>query len=298
MLRRWLLALPLLVAAAGAALADDARVAQARRTLGELNLEEAALAERVGANRAELARVLGGLQLFSRDPPPALMADPAEVKDAVRAAILIRAIAPALEARARALSSQAQDQAVLRRRAAAASGELFSAESELADRRSRLDGVMTDADTLSPPSVRGATGAGEAPPTHLTAPTAGDESAAYGGRLADGTKSYGLAWRPAPGAPVVAPASAVVDYAGPLNGWGIVLILRAGGGCHMVLSGLGKVTVTSGQSVAAGQAIGAMASDGQKSRELYFEVRMGGTPVDPARLIAGTPRQTASGART
>jgi septal ring factor EnvC (AmiA/AmiB activator) len=79
----------------------------------------------------------------------------------------------------------------------------------------------------------------------------------------------------------------LIAYAGPLNGWGDVVILRAGGGCHMVLSGLGKVTVAAGQSVAAGAPVGAMPSDGQSAPELYLEVRMPGGPVDPARLMGG-----------
>ena len=91
---------------------------------------------------------------------------------------------------------------------------------------------------------------------------------------------------------MISPAAAVVDYAGPLNGWGQVLILRGAGGCHMVLSGLGKVSVAIGQTLAAGQVIGAMAT--QSPAELYFEVRMEGRPVDPARLMVGPSRKIAA----
>jgi septal ring factor EnvC (AmiA/AmiB activator) len=55
----------------------------------------------------------------------------------------------------------------------------------------------------------------------------------------------------------------------------------------MVLSGLGKVAVAVGQSVAAGAPIGAMPSDGQSPPELYLEVRMPGGPIDPASLMGG-----------
>ncbi|HEX7760256.1 MAG TPA: peptidoglycan DD-metalloendopeptidase family protein, partial [Caulobacteraceae bacterium] len=248
-------------------------------------------------NRAELARVLGALQLYVRQPPPALLVAPGEVKDSVRAAILIRAIAPALEERARALSMQAGTLAAIRRKAAAANGDLFAAESAQEDRLSRLEGVMSDAEALSPPSTRAATQAApkEAPPSQMVLPAAGRRTAGFDGRLADGARSHGLVLVTEPGAGVVSPAAAVVDYAGPLNGWGLVVILRAPGGCHMVLSGLGKLLVGAGQSVAAGQGVGAMPKDGQSSRELYFEVRLGGAPVNPAQFLAGTSLKTTPG---
>jgi len=274
------------------------RVAEARRTLAALNVQEADLAQRIGRNRAELAQVLGALQLFARQPPPALLVAPGEVKDSVRGAILLKAIAPALEARARALSGEAATLAAVRRRAAAANGDLFAAESAQEDRRSRLEGVMSDTEVLSPPAARAAAAAAapEAPPTHLSPPVAGRRTAGFDGRLADGLKSHGLAYVADAGAPVASPAAAVVDYAGPLNGWGQVVILRASGGCHMVLSGLGKLTVRAGQSVAAGQVVGTMPKDGQSIRELYFEVRLRGVPVDPARLLTGTSPKTTPGA--
>lgn len=290
---RWLLTFAL-IALGGAALAQD-RVASARRTLADLNVQEAALAQRIGANRGELARLLGALQMFGRDPPPALLVRPEDAKDAVRAAILIRAITPALEARARALAADAGELAKTRRRVAEASGALFAAESELSDRKSRLDGVATDAESalLSGPSRPFMNALASQPaPTHLITPTVGVISTRYGGRLADGARATGIAFRTSPGAEVLSPAAGVVDYVGPLNGWGFVVILRAGGGCHMVLSGLGKVSVATGQSVAVGQVVGAMGNAARPAPELYFEVRMRGRPVDPAALISGSAQQT------
>lgn len=274
------------------------RVADARRTLAALNVQEADLAARIGHNRAQLAQVLGALQLFARQPPPALLVAPGEVKDSVRGAILLKAIAPALEARARELSAEAANLAAVRRRAAAANGDLFAAESAQEDRRSRLEGVMSDAEVLSPPTARAAAAAAapEAPPAHLSPPVSGKRTAGFDGRLADGLKSHGVAYVTEAGAAVASPAAAVVDYAGPLNGWGQVVILRASGGCHMVLSGLGKLGVRAGQSVAAGQVVGTMPKDGQSTRELYFEVRLRGVPVDPARLLTGTSPKTTPGA--
>jgi septal ring factor EnvC (AmiA/AmiB activator) len=293
---RFVIAAAVLVAAALPA--HGATLAERRHALEQLTAQEDALAAKLGADRNALARLLGALEMFSRDPPPPLIVSPGDARDAVRAMILAKAIAPELEARARALAGEAEQLAALRRRAAQASGDLFAAESALDDRRGRLDALTADAALLAPSPARAATDslAGLPAPTRLSAPTDGKPVARFGGRLANGLISQGVAYKTGPGAAVRAPAAAVVAYAGPLNGWGEVVILRAGGGCHMVLGGLGKVTVAVGQSVAADFPVGAMPIDGQSPSELYLEVRLAGGPIDPAKLMSGA-RMSGAGAR-
>jgi septal ring factor EnvC (AmiA/AmiB activator) len=77
----------------------------------------------------------------------------------------------------------------------------------------------------------------------------------------------------------------VVQYVGPVKGWGVILILRLTGGYHLVLAGLAQATVAVGQSVAAGQPVGWMPDARQTSSELYLEVRERGSPVDPGRWM-------------
>jgi septal ring factor EnvC (AmiA/AmiB activator) len=111
----------------------------------------------------------------------------------------------------------------------------------------------------------------------------------FGDEERDG-RSEGWVWRPAAGAVVTSPAAGIVEYAGPVDGWNNVVIIAAGGAHHLVLSGLGRLTVTPGQSVAAGQSIARMVTGGNmglrsSEPELRLEIRKDGKAVDPARFM-------------
>jgi septal ring factor EnvC (AmiA/AmiB activator) len=91
---------------------------------------------------------------------------------------------------------------------------------------------------------------------------------------------------------VTAPADGKILYAGPFRSYGQLLILDAGDGYHVVLAGMTTLNVASGQSVLAGEPIGAMGEarvasvaaslDENSTPELYVEFRKDGKPVDPA----------------
>lgn len=258
-----------------------------RATLQSLTDQEDALEAKIGADRNALAHLLGAIELFARDPPPPLIVSARDARDAVRAMIFARAIATELERRQQALAARSADLTRLRRAATVASSDLFETDSMLEDREGRLTALTRDAALLAPPSARQAAAAQAAlpVPTQFLAPTGGPVSTRFGGQLASGLRAEGIAYQPEPGEPVLSPAAGVVVYAGPVNEWGQVVILRGGGGCHMVLSGLGKVTVSVGQSVAAAFPLGSMPPSGQTPPELYFEVRMESGPIDPQRLM-------------
>lgn len=299
-------------------------VSDKRLRLAALNVRESELNARLGGDQNQLARLLGALELFRRDPPPALLVDPHDIRDAVRAAILIRAITPGIEARAHALKVEALAIRQARREAATASADLFSAESDVADRRAKIETVIAaktqlehrsaaDADaanqdiaalsdraralrglaqdvTSAPPALNvreppnpehaGLFGA----PKPFTPPVAGAPIRTFG-QAEPGGRSLGWTWRPPAGSAVVAPAQAIIDYAGPLKGWGLVLILRLGGGYHLVLAGLETALTAPGRTVVAGQPVGRMAGASGAAPELYFELRENGAPVDPARWL-------------
>ena len=291
-----------------------------RLRLADMSVRETELSVRVGANRNRLSHLLGALQLYSRNPPPALFVHPEDAKKAVRAAILIRAVTPELERRAKLYAGEVDEALRLRRQLAAGSAELFTAESALAEQKSRLEQMLvertalerqlsssvliaereiaalsTRAQTLSRllgalPANGPVTMKAGGRPSTLRAPVVGPVVARFGEKREGAPASPGWTWLPAGGASVLAPASGLVEFAGPLYGWGQVLILRTGGNYHLVLAGMDSITVKPGQSVADGQSVGRMAIKndggvGSGLAELYLEVRNGNRPVDPAQFL-------------
>lgn len=123
-------------------------------------------------------------------------------------------------------------------------------------------------------------------------PVAGRILRRFGDDDGTGGTMYGDIVTTQSGAIVTAPADGNVLYAGPFRSYGQLLILDAGDGYHVVLAGLGRISVSLGQSVLAGEPVGLMgearvastaAVDADSSQpELYVEFRKDGKPVDPA----------------
>ncbi|HVZ50894.1 MAG TPA: peptidoglycan DD-metalloendopeptidase family protein [Pseudolabrys sp.] len=92
------------------------------------------------------------------------------------------------------------------------------------------------------------------------------------------------------GAQVTAPADGWVVYAGPFRSYGQLLILNVGGGYHVLLAGMDRITVDLGQFVLTGEPVAVMGSTshiaavlatGSSQPVLYIEFRKDGLPVDP-----------------
>jgi septal ring factor EnvC (AmiA/AmiB activator) len=273
-----------------------------RARLEALHQRESALVAELGRDRGQLARLLSALQLFRRNPPPALLVSPGDARDAVRAAILIRAMTPELQSRADGYARQARAVSALRREAAAASEQLFTAESLVADRKGELERMIVEKTRLERAYAQEAlTGDAEqrtlgaltdglvarpaTGPLTLASPVPGPIAHRFGDVMPTGGRAAGMTIRTEKGHAIASPAAGVVEYAGPLSGWGVVLILRAQGAYHLVLAGMDQVSVAPGQSVAPGATVGRMAERGASEPELYFEVREDGAPVDPQRWM-------------
>ena len=93
------------------------------------------------------------------------------------------------------------------------------------------------------------------------------------------------------GAQVTSPVDGKVEFAGPFRSYGEVLILNPGGGYHILLAGLGRITAATGEFLRAGEPVGEMGAGpssvtllgdavGDKRPVLYIEFRNGSSAVD------------------
>ncbi|ODT08746.1 MAG: hypothetical protein ABS58_01025 [Mesorhizobium sp. SCN 65-20] len=126
----------------------------------------------------------------------------------------------------------------------------------------------------------------------VSLPVAGRVKRRFGAEDGNGGTMQGDMVATQSGAIVTAPADGSVLYAGPFRSYGQLLILNAGDGYHVVLAGMSRISVAPGQSVLAGEPIGAMgearvaststSGNANATPELYVEFRKDGKPVDPA----------------
>jgi septal ring factor EnvC (AmiA/AmiB activator) len=106
------------------------------------------------------------------------------------------------------------------------------------------------------------------------------------------------------GAQVTAPCDARVVYAGPFRSYGQLLILNAGGGYHVLLAGMDRISVDLGQFVLTGEPVAIMGNGPQSAAAvatgssqpiLYVEFRKDGAPVDPSPWWATTDSERVRG---
>ena len=277
--------------------ADDFQLSAQRQRLRDLSRREAAIVAELARARDGQGRLLSALQMMSRKPPPPLLVPADRAVDTVRAAILMKAMAPGMQRSAAAFAARQAEVARIRRLAVLSSERLLTTESAQGDRRAGIEDLSARRTALlavlradAARAERAAAALetrirnlGGRPATATDAPT--PSTRLPGGRVrltapvsgTPPTKSgQGVRWA-APAGPVAAPAGARIDHAGPLSGWGDVVILDLGGGWRAVVAGLDTVSVETGDRVADGQALGSAARGG----EVYFELRRDDRAVDP-----------------
>lgn len=110
-------------------------------------------------------------------------------------------------------------------------------------------------------------------------PVAGKIIRKYGQVDPAGNRARGLTVQTAPRAVVNAPRAGNVAFAGAFRSYGQVVIIEIADGQHILLTGLGSISVSEGESVKAGEPVGRM---GDEASPLYLETRKDGEPVDPA----------------
>lgn len=124
----------------------------------------------------------------------------------------------------------------------------------------------------------------------LPLPVNGTKIRNYGGPDGNGGQEKGISLATRPGAQVTTPCDGWVVYAGPFRSYGQLLILNAGGGYHVLIAGMDRISVNIGQFVLTGEPVATMGSQSQVASilaapssqpVLYIEFRKDGAPIDP-----------------
>jgi len=119
-----------------------------------------------------------------------------------------------------------------------------------------------------------------------------------------GGSEKGISFATRAGAEVTAPCDGWVVYAGPFRSYGKLLILNAGGGYHVLIAGMERISVDLGQFVLTGEPVASMGSGppgaaalatGPSQPVLYVEFRKDGTPVDPSPWWAASEGEKVRG---
>ena len=112
----------------------------------------------------------------------------------------------------------------------------------------------------------------------------------FGGSDGAGGVEKGISLATRAGAQVTTPCDGWVVYAGPFRSYGQLLILNAGGGYHVLIAGMERISVNIGQFVLTGEPVATMGTISQVASilaanasqpVLYVEFRKDGTPIDP-----------------
>ena len=138
---------------------------------------------------------------------------------------------------------------------------------------------------------------------HLRLPVNGVRIREFGGSDGAGGTQKGLSIAARPGAQITAPCDGWVVYAGAFRSYGQLLILNAGGGYHVLLAGMDRISVDLGQFVLTGEPVAVMGDGSQaatvttepKQPVLYVEFRKDGTPIDPSPWWATNEGEKARG---
>src|SRR5580658_3998771 len=136
-------------------------------------------------------------------------------------------------------------------------------------------------------------------------PAAGAILKSFGSPDGLGGTERGVSLATPAGATVSAPADGAVLFCGPYRTYGQLLIIDAGAGYYVLLAGMDRINVESGEFVLAGEPVGVMgdgsvrmataAAVGAARPVLYIELRKDGTAIDPGPWWAKSDIEKARG---
>ncbi len=274
---------------------DALRAVRTAITLGALVPEMRAQAEAIAGDLADLLRVrkdiVGERERLARDLD--LLG-----REQLRMNLLIDERQKKQAAAEQALDAERQRATDLARQVGSLKDLIAKLEANL-DSANRAARLAARAAAEGRPDIAAANDPGRLAPAvafaatrgHLRLPVNGVRIREFGAADGLGGTRKGISIASHPGAQITSPCDGWVVYAGPFRSYGQLLILNAGGGYHVLLAGMARISVDLGQFVLTGEPVAVMsggsqvsaaAATGSKQPVLYVEFRKDGTPIDPS----------------
>lgn len=124
----------------------------------------------------------------------------------------------------------------------------------------------------------------------IGAPSRGRLSSSFGKRRSPFSRRWhmhkGLDFALDRKSPITATADGVVEKAGYMRGYGLVVVVNHQNGFETVYGHMSKIKVTVGQKVCRGERIGLVGSTGRSTGpHVHYEIRLDDKPIDPMPFV-------------
>ena len=263
------------------------------------------------AVRQDLEALAGTKDSIVRERGELAQRSAALALDKMRLAALIDARQKSLASAQDALGSQQQRAAELAKQATSLKDLIARLNSETAARKAAASAMAGEIEARAragrvgdPTRLRPETAFAEAK-GRVGLPAAGTILKSFGSPNGFGGAERGVSLATSASATVSAPADGAILFSGPYRTYGQLLIIDAGGGYYVLLAGMDRINVESGEFVLAGEPVGIMgdgsvrmataAAVGAARPVLYIELRKDGTAIDPGPWWAKSDIEKARG---
>ncbi len=298
----------------------ERKVSDEEKRAATLSRRLQAKEEEFNARREEYGATLASLLHLQQIPPTAMIAEPENVHQVLRTARAMQHVTRALAERAEGLRGDLEELEALRISADASAKRLAKASDAMATKQAALNRQLTERQRLQAELSRNlaaaqarvaklsresqslqeligkleddrnraaiASARPAAPPVASTSrgtwklPVSGEVLHRFGERKTANETYRGLVLTSRAGGSVISPAAGDIVFTGPFRDYGRMVLVRHHGGKISLLAGLGDIAVTLNQRIGAGEPIGKMGAG--RAPTLYYELRDGSKPIDPA----------------
>ncbi|MGB1234395.1 MAG: murein hydrolase activator EnvC family protein [Planktomarina sp.] len=294
-------------------LALENGMAALREGLRRAAIRKTVLDRSLNSRNEDITRLLGTLQMISRNPEPTFLLHPKGPTGTARSGMILADLTPSLQAEVDTLRSQISEVRELQNLQLDAQDVLQTGLEDLQSARIDLSAAITNrtqlprrftedpdrtalliatAETLEAFAVGlgtitlnevavGLPDSGSLE-NSLPPPVLGRVIRKFNEADASGIPRPGTILGTDPGALVIAPSHATIRFQGELLDYGKVVILEPAINTLFVFAGMGQVFAKTGEVVIKGAPLGLMPDGSTGQDALYIEVRKDQSPVNPA----------------